>query len=287
MVSKVAQKKNLSSIQVIKTLKVLLQGDYEMKELIKILNQNEEEPVFNNSVISKYINTCRLCGIEIPKIHNKYFVAKMPFGLELSLIDINLLKQMQIVVKNDFTEKTVRTFDKLIQKLNRYSSTEIAKVDKEEFNFSLELFEHAVAQKRKINLMFKNRVIQECIPLNITKVGNKTFFNVFNKYPRQIDINRLSGIQLSDKTYSEPFDGNQVVVYKLIGTLAKRYEARENEAIQQCPNGDIIVTNRNENEEHLISRLLRYDDKCEVMQPKAFREKFKDVVNDILKNYGV
>ena len=135
--------------------------------------------------------------------------------------------------------------------------------------------------------MFRNQDVYECIPINITKNGEKTFFNVFNKYSRQIDTNRLSGIQLSDNTYSEPFDSNQVVVFKLKGGLAKRYEARENESVQQLSDGDIVVTNRNENEEYLISRLLRYDDKCEVLQPKAFREKFKDVLNDMLKNYGV
>ena len=135
--------------------------------------------------------------------------------------------------------------------------------------------------------MFRNQEVYECIPINITKKGDKTFFNVFNKYPRQIDTNRLSGIQLSDNTYSEPFDSNQVVVFKLKDGLAKRYEARENESVQQLSDGDIIVTNRNENEEQLISRLLRYDDKCEVLQPKVFREKFHDVLNDMLKNYGV
>ena len=67
-------KKNMSSMQVMKTLQVLLQGNFTMQELIKRLNANENTPVFNNSVISKYINTCRYCGIDIPKIHNKYFI---------------------------------------------------------------------------------------------------------------------------------------------------------------------------------------------------------------------
>ena len=63
--NKLSQKKNLSSMQVIKTLQILLQGDYTMNELIEQLNANESEPIFNNSVVSKYINTCRYCGIEI------------------------------------------------------------------------------------------------------------------------------------------------------------------------------------------------------------------------------
>jgi len=73
----------------------------------------------------------------------------------------------------------------------------------------------------------------------------------------------------------------------LKGGLAKRYEARENEIVEQNSDGTITVTNRNENEERLISRLLRYDNKCEVLQPKMFREKIKNVLDDTLRNYGV
>lgn len=91
IMNKISIKKNLSSMQVLKTLQVLLQGNFTMQELIERLNKSEEEPVFNNSVISKYINTCRYCGINILKIHNRYFVASMPFGLELTSGDIGLL----------------------------------------------------------------------------------------------------------------------------------------------------------------------------------------------------
>ena len=52
--NKISIKKNLSSMQVLKTLQVLLQGNFTMQELIERLNKSEEEPVFNNSVIRVY-----------------------------------------------------------------------------------------------------------------------------------------------------------------------------------------------------------------------------------------
>lgn len=286
MVSKLSQKTNLSSIQVLKTLKVLFQGNYAMNELIQILNNDEERPIFNNSVISKYINTCRFCGINIPKINSKYYVANLPFGLKLSLSDIDLVKHMQTVVNANFSNKWVKLFDTITEKLNKYSDVNITNVNKDEFNFSIELFEQAVSQKRKIKLLFKNRDELECIPLDIEQINGKTFFKVYSKRIRQIDISRLSGIQMLYNTYIEPFESNQSVVFKLKGALAKRYEARENETVQQCNDGSIMVTNRNENEERLISRLLRYDDKCEIVTPKFFREKMKEVLNNMLNNYG-
>ena len=96
---KVSRKKNLSSIHVLKTLQILLEGDYSMQELIKLLNKNEPNENFNNSVISKYINTCRYIGINIPKINNIYYVADIPFGLELSVTDLDLLNNLQVVIK--------------------------------------------------------------------------------------------------------------------------------------------------------------------------------------------
>ena len=76
MSKSLALKRNQSSMQVLKTLLLLLQDNYTMSELVEQLNLNEKEPIFNNSVVSKYINTCRFCGIEILKIHNKYYVTK-------------------------------------------------------------------------------------------------------------------------------------------------------------------------------------------------------------------
>ena len=162
-------KKNLSSMQVLKTLQVLLEGNFTMQELIKKLNQNEETPVFNNSVISKYINTCRFCGVDIPKIHNKYFVTGMPFGLELTNSDVILLENLQNTVREKMTSKSLKVFDKFIEKLNRYSNKKLARVEKSSYKLTAELFEGAVADKRKINLMMKSKQMLECIPCRMPR----------------------------------------------------------------------------------------------------------------------
>ena len=150
----------------------------------------------------------------------------------------------------------------------------------------IQLFERAVANNRKIRLMFKNRAILECIPLSISKEGGKIFFNVYKKRIRNIDISRLSGIEQLDLQYVDPQEGDQVTVFKLKSGLAKRYEARENERVEVNSDGTITVYNKNENEELLLSRLMRYDDKCEILHPKTYREDMKALINETLKNYG-
>lgn len=287
MAKKLSQKKNLSSMQVIKTLQVLLEGNFTMSELIEKLNQNEEEPVFNNSVISKYINTCRYCGIEIPKIHNKYFVTSMPFGLELTNTDINLLESMQNLVKNEMTSKYNKLFNSFVEKLNRYSNKKIARVEKATYQLTSELFENAVTDKRKIQLMLKNRVIMECIPIKITEVKGKTYFNVFYKNrERMIDSARVSGLEVMKQKFLQNFN-DESVIFLIRDDLAARYDLRENEQYTKTDRiGWKAISNRGENKEVLLSRLLRYDNKCEIVSPQSYRDEMKQILDSALSNYG-
>ena len=287
MPKKLSQKKNLSSMQVIKTLQTLLQGNLTMNELIEKLNANESEPIFNNSVVSKYINTCRYCGIEIPKIHNKYFATNMPFGLELTDSDVVLLNNMQIIVNEEMTKRYHKLFGSFLEKLNRYSNKKIARIDKSTYEMSAELFENAVNEKRKIKLMFKNRIIMECIPLKITNVKGKTFYNVFHKNKeRMIDASRLSGLEVLRERFIENFN-DEAVIFLIRDDLASRYDLRANEQYTKTDRiGWKAIANRGENKELLLSRLLRYDNKCEIVSPKSYRYEMKQILESALKNYG-
>lgn len=284
--AKLSLKKNLSSMQVLKTLQVLLQGNFTMQELIEKLNVNEDEPIFNNSVVSKYINTCRYCGIEIPKIHNKYFVTKMPFGIDLTPNEMGLFEKLQKVVREEMTSKNNKLFDIFLEKVNRFSNKEIVKVDKETYHFISELFETAVKEKRKIKLMFKSRAEMICIPLKIAENKGKTFFNIFYKNKeRMIASNRISGIEILSQKFTLNFS-DQAVVFRLTDALAKRYSLRANEQLMISEDdGAIIVSNRGENKEILFSRLLRYDRYCEIISPKIYREEMKEILDNAISNY--
>lgn len=283
---KVSMKKNQSCIQVLKTLQVLLQGNFTMQELISKLNAGEPAPVFNNAVISKYINTCRYCGIDIPKIHNRYFVTSMPFGFELEGVETDLLTILQRIVRQDMAKKYNKIFDEFIEKINRFSNKKLARVEKETYQVSAELFEHAVDDKRKIKLMFKNRDIYECIPVKMVVNNGKNFFHVIYKNKdRMVDMSRVSGIEVLNEKFIATFS-DQVVVFELKGALAQRYNLRENERIIKSYDGNCItVSNQGDSKEILFSRLLRYDDKCEIIHPKSYREEMAQVINSALSNY--
>ncbi len=283
MVSKI----NVSSLQVMKTLQLLLQGNFTMRELVEKLNENEQEAIFNNNVVSKYINTCRFCGIEIPKIQNKYFVTSVPFGLELNVGDITLLENLQNIIKTEMASRYHKLYDSFIEKLNRYSNKKIARVEKSSYKLSAELFENAILERRKIRLMLKNKTLIDCIPLNVTENKGKIFFNVYYKNKEKaFDSDRVSGIEVLPQQFIRNFI-DPSVTFILKGDLAKRYELKENEQYTETDRvGCVAVTNRGECKEILLARLLRYDDKCEIISPQSYREEMRQILDDTLKNYG-
>ncbi len=285
--TKISVKKNISSLQVLKTLQVLLQGNFTMQELLSRLNANESVPIFNNSVVSKYINTCRYAGIDIPKIHNRYYVASLPFGFELTGDDINVLEMMQSIVNQEMGSKFNKVFANFLEKINRFSNKKITRVEKETYHMTVELFSLAVAEKRKIRLMYKNRTIYDCIPISMVENKNKTYFHInYEDNEKMVDVSRISGIQVLSEKFIQKFE-EQVVIFELKSPLAQRYNLRENERLLKSFDGkSITVSNHGESKDILFSRLLRYDDKCEIINPKPYREEMKQIILSALDNYG-
>lgn len=280
-------KKNQSSIQVLKTLNALLEDNYTMQELIQKLNENEKEPVFNNSVICKYINTCRYCGIDIIKVHNKYYVTSMPFGMDVSNKDLDLFIMLQEAVKKTFSSRALKAFDKLLSKISKYSNKKIIRVEKKTVSATFEMFEKAILEKRKIILMFKAKSVLECIPLDITEEKDKKYFKVLvDDKEKMILVDRIIGLEALDVKIKPNF-GDRTIIYKLTGGLAKRYSLRENEAIiaNNLPES-IVISNFGEPEDVLLSRLMRYDKDCEIISPVDYRNNIIEMIDKTLTNYG-
>ena len=76
------------------------------------------------------------------------------------------------------------------------------------------------------------------------------------------------------------------VIFEIKGSLAKRYQPRENEQITHFKNnGSIIITNRYEDKKQLLHRLMRYDSSCKVLKPKAYVAEMQEMIANTLKNY--
>lgn len=280
-------KTNLSSTQVLKTLSVLMQGNYTMTELIQKLNENEEYPVFNNSVVSKYINTCRFCGIKIPKIYNKYFLSNIPFCINLSDTEKELITYLQELANNTLSTKSKKEFTNFIKKLNNYSNEPIIKVGDELSDNLCESFEESAKCGHKIILMLKNKTELECTPISIEEYKGKIYFHVICKNKeRMIFKGRVAGFRNSAERFVLP-KKEENIIFTLYGNLAKNYNMREDETIIENNLPDFLtISNRKENHLLLLARLMRYGELCELQSPASVRTEMKNIINETLANYG-
>ena len=282
------QKRNLSSMQVLKTLNMLLEGDYTMAELLEKLNAKEKDAIFNNSVVSKYINTCRFCGFNIVKMHNKYFVVDIPFGIHLDDSESDAVGELKNIIESNMSVRSVKVFNKFLSSIERYASKKIAKIEKNNRTEFLENFEKAVAGRKVVQLIFKNSLNTTGIPLSIKPAKGRVFAHIYDgKRERMIDVERLSGIKTLNESY-DWYNKEENIVYVLKGNLAKRYEIKPDEQLLKSnQDGTVSVVNKCKNLEVLISRLLRYDDLCEILKPSFARKEIKQSIDETLKNYGI
>ena len=286
MTNNIPQKKNSSCLHVIKTLKTLLQDDYTMAELVNTMNESENDSIYNHSTISKYINTCRFCGIQIPKINNRYYLITIPFGFELNDTEAKLVEDFQASAAKVLNNTQYNFMQSFFNKILKFAGKKLVRIEKNSFNLSFEIFERSISNETKVRLLLKNNEMLDVTPLKIINSDTKTYFNVLYKNKeRIIDINRISGIQMTNEKFFPQFKP-QLVIYKLKNGLAKRYQAREHEEVSIIDENTILIKNKGEGKDALIARLMRYDSDCEILEPDFLREEIKLQIKNALSNYG-
>ena len=128
----------------------------------------------------------------------------------------------------------------------------------------------------------------ECIPLDIVEQKGKTCFKVLhNDKERLVALDRISGLEVLGKIVSVDDVVGQEVIFNIKGPLIDRYALRdhETEVARKAPEY-VRISNIGEDKEELFTRLLRYDNCCEIVSPQSYRDEFKALLNNMLANYG-
>ena len=279
-------KLNTASMNVLYTMMTLLESPMTMKDLI--INFAKFSPC-NNFVISKYINTCRFCKFDIVKDSGKYILRKLP-------IKISFSQDEEDIITNDLIDNAVKsnskdlinTLSNFLFKLCRLTSFDAVVEQPANNNPILKEFEESLFCELMIEVTTKDGKNFICSPVEIKYLQDKIILSVFyNDSIRDIPLDKVVSIQ---KTSRKILTGiiPHTVTFKLTKDLAKRYSARPNERIINIEaDGSIIISNRSEDKEALMKRLMRYDEKCEIISPKILRDEFKTKIEQMLENYNI
>lgn len=282
------RKINNASYNVFKTLLKLFHENLSMEELIELSNK-EGTTEFSNFVISKYINTCKCCSLDIQKMGGKYSLVNFPFGPKYTPKDTKLLYDIaeiaNVIYEGD--EEQIKYLESLILKLHVPYFKSSNGLKSSENYWLIKLFEKACVYNSEVIFYFTDNKSKRYYPVEIKYLNERILFKVKSDNKEEyIDPSFVANIEPVDKKIRKSRLEDETVEFILKGKLAKRYQPRENEVISLIKrNGDIVVVNKFEDKETLFRRLMRYDTSCKIINPKNYVEEFKQLINDTIKNY--
>lgn len=127
-----------------------------------------------------------------------------------------------------------------------------------------------------------------CKPQELLFRSKTVLLQVLDLQSREIisiSLDKIISIkQLPIKT-TPVFSTNRVVVFGIKGRLAQNYRLRKWEYIREIDNDWHIIVNKDESEEELTNRILKYGASCKVIAPRDFREKIHSALTNTLKLY--
>lgn len=293
-------------------LKLLLEDNANFNQVVKVISDGQEPGGNDSSIYSvtlnKYLNTLKIFGLNVKKEKGKYHLLNPLFKINLNEEELGAFQLLKGYAESpELDEKTLEELGKVIKAFElRFSeSTQMlarANNSKHNANFSfyyetsankIETCSKFCAEDFKVEIIyFVHNGVEKKIICNAKELcyRRKTILlQVIDSHSseiKNIPLDKIISIkQLPAKTSTNL--PNKVIVFAIRGRLAKNYKLRKWEYVREIENGWHIIVNKDENEEDLTKRILKYGDSCKVCAPLDFKNKIHNTFNEILKLYDV
>lgn len=295
-----------SCVKVFELLNLLLRGDTTNSEITKLF---EDAGQFSNTAcvtLNKYINTLKIFGINVIKDSGHYKILNPPYKINLSEAEQNGFYELY-----DCAEGFGENFDIVIDFLKsieaRFSENNQMSVKREQsknnsnFNFyykkfmkKIEICTRFCTEDYKAEIVYykngskKESIIQakpEKLLFNKNKV-KLCVFDLSNKELISIDINKIIDIRQMPNKILSNLRLNNTIIFCLSGRLAENYTLRRWEYLDDFDNeGNKTFVNKDEDENELLRRILKYNTSCKILSPKSFKNKLLEEVDKTLALY--
>lgn len=301
-----------SCIKMFALLKLLLEDNANFNQVVKVITDGQEPGINDSSIYSvtlnKYLNTLKIFGLNVKKEKGKYYLLNPLFKINLNAEELKAFQLIKRLAESaQVDEQTQEELGKIIKAFElRFSeNTQMlarANASKHKANFSfyyetsankIDTCTKFCAEDFKVEIIyFVRNGVEKKIICNAKELcyRRKTILlqviDLHSSEIKNIPMDKIISLkQLPAKTLTNI--PNKVVVFGIRGRLAKNYKLRKWEYIREIENGWHIVVNKDENEEDLIKRILKYGDSCKVCAPLDFKNRIRNTFNDILKLYEI
>ena len=302
---KFKEKYNDGCIKVFKLLLLLYNNEAAYDDVIEIFNKNNPYEK-HNVTLNKFLNTLKVFGVKVEKRNNKYKMRNIPFAAKFDSDDLRAIaifeKALNELPDKSSKEELSACIEHIKLHFNdktSYEYNQILENDNNDYSFyykelkeQIAICEDFTSKNFKINIKYydKNDGIAEChcTPKEVTYNNKNAYLVIYKtntKILEEIPINKIISIQQMP-TQKDSHITSTTVAFRLKGRLAKAYTLKDGEYISEYgEDGSILVINRNEPTERLLSRLMKYDYNCIIEYPKDLKRKMQEKINDTLKNY--
>lgn len=304
VVGRFKEKYNEGCIRVFKFLMLLLNDEAYYDDVIELF-KSEERSEKQHVTLNKYINTLKIFGLTVQKIEGKYIIKNIPFASEYTVDDLIALNIFDEFSKQIPDKKTYEAINKLIKTVkktfNEQSATLYSKIQNEnqtdysfyygDLKYQIQKCEEYIKRSSKINIKYTKKNTDkdtDCIFKEIIYDNKQAYIKIFKTREKEFEEIPIANIKSIEETPSLNNTPEIAIttVFRLKGRLATAYTLKEGEYISEyCEDGSIVVVNKGEPTEKLLSRLMRYDCNCIIERPKEMRNRIKEMISEALKKY--
>ncbi|MCI1272992.1 MAG: WYL domain-containing protein [Clostridiaceae bacterium] len=302
--TRISNKYNDSCIKIFEILKLLFSDSATYERVLEIIDSGKDEKLTAAVVLNKYLNTLKVFGINVEKRGNKYELVKSPYKIDFEKPDLESLKLLMSTAQYISSSKSrdiVEQFLKMLfLRLNDADkvylnnvkcgcSTDLSFYYKQ-FKDQIDICEKLCVEKQKIEISYSdtkgcvNTLIG--IPIELKYQNRKICFSMQSAgIIHDIPINKINSVNQLPNIIAS-YNSVITVVFRLKKRLAKSYKLKDGEYIQNIEkDGSIIVVNKGEDIDKLIARFIRYQNNCEVISPKFFKEKLLETLSKMIARY--
>ncbi len=299
------QKINISAYRVLYILSLLIQHKSLSLDEVNhyLLNNPVIGRTYNNETITKYINTLRFLGCDIPRSssrnHFRYELRKNPFTHVLSDDLIDMARRVSLELQRQPDEALSQHYDAFLTKvswmlgeapdyftvpeetLNLETSSAEALLESKELQLRRETFKkfQGFCQEGLVLELLYRLSSDQVVLMNVEPnkvLVEETAMHLFAldcKHQKPVKLklsNVLTVAQLPTK--SKKNMPQVTVVFQLYGRLAKSYRLYPDEEVAFRQENTIQVRSKSLYYPQLMRRLLKYGDSCQIISPSYVRD---------------
>ena len=296
---------NQGCIKIFKFIDLLYNDKAYYKDVLKILTDNDTSDDDKNRVLLyKYLNALKIFGLDVEKSQNKFIIKRTLFPINFDNNDIKSIKLLEKITNiipsdknkinlSNFVDILKLHFDENTQ--NIYEKLNIENNFEEFFDNNLkeqtELCEKYCSEDYRLNIKYTKDNVEYraiCNAIQVIYDKNQAYLRVYFQNKNELEDINIANILSLEQTpaLKSNIDISTTVVYLLKGRVAKSYVLKDNETLDAVnSDGSIVIINKNEPLDKLLTRLIRYENYCEILKPEFLRKRMTDTINNALQNY--